>query len=302
MELNQLRAFLAAAQHENMTRAADALHVTQPALSRTIARLEQELGVQLFDREGRAIRLNEFGRAARVHAEAVLAELASMERHLHDLSGGLGGTIRVASSFPNREPDFLHEAVRSFAFEHPEVRFRILQMEPQQIRQALAEQRVDLALTVPSVQSEEVEWRSVRTEPMGVILAKTHPLAARTPLHVADLAGERFYCNNSNSDSYDLTRSFCAQAGFEPDVCYEGDSPQFIGEAISRGMGVSFIASSRFGADGGRHAWEENIVFRPIADAFCRRECGVAVHRRQYQTRAARAFRAYLLDRTAAEP
>lgn len=294
MELHQLEAFLAAAQYENMTRAADALHVTQPALSRTIARLEQELGVRLFDREGRSIRLNEFGRAARTHMEAVFAELSSMERHLRDISGELSGTIQVASSFPNREPDFLHEAVRTFAFAHPEVRFRIWQMEPQQIRQALTENRVDLALTVPGVQSEDITWRLICTEPMGVILAKDHPLAQRATLHVADLNNERFYCNNSNSDSYDLTRTFCAQAGFAPDVCYEGDSPMFIGEAISRGLGVSFIAASRFDSGGATHEWEKHIVFRPIEDSFCRRECGVAVHTRQYQTRAVRAFAEHL--------
>lgn len=290
MELSQLRAFLVAAQQEHMTRAADALHITQPALSRTIARLEQELGVQLFDREGRSIRLNEFGRAAAGHIASALAELTSMERHLRDLSGGLGGTIRVASSFPNREPDFLHDAVRTFALAHPEVRFRIWQMEPRQIRQALGERRVDLALTVPGVQSEDIAWRRVCSEPMGVILARTHPLARRGALRVADLAGERFYCNNSNSDSYDLTRSFCARAGFEPDVCYEGDSPQFIGEAISRGLGVSFIAASRFGAGGGAQPWEADIVFRPVEDAFCRRECGVAFARGVYRTQAVRAF------------
>ncbi len=156
MELSQLRAFLAAAQYENMTRAAESLHVTQPALSRTIARLEQELGVQLFDRAGRSVQLNEFGRAAREHAEAALAELGAMERHLQDLSGGLGGTIRVASSFPTREPDFLYEAVRDFAFRYPDVRLRVRQMEPQQIGPALLAREVDLALTGPSVQSEEI--------------------------------------------------------------------------------------------------------------------------------------------------
>ena len=114
MELSQLRAFLAAAQYENMTRAAESLHVTQPALSRTIARLEQELGVQ----------------------------------------------------------------------------------------------------------SDDVEWQRLRSEPMGVILSRDHPLAACPALSVGQLRGQRFYCNNSNSDSYDLTRYFCAQAGFEPDVCY----------------------------------------------------------------------------------
>ncbi len=289
MELSQLRAFLAAAQYENMTRAAESLHVTQPALSRTIARLEQELGVQLFDRAGRSVQLNEFGRAAREHAEAALAELGAMERHLQDLSGGLGGTIRVASSFPTREPDFLYEAVRDFAFRYPDVRLRVRQMEPQQIGPALLAREVDLALTGPSVQSEEIAWQRLCTEPMGIILSRGHPLAALGELSVAQLRGQRFYCNNSNSDSYDLTRYFCAQAGFEPDVCYEGDFPQFIGEAISRGLGVSFIAPGRF-AGGAEQAWETDIVFRPLTDAFCVRESGIAAARGCYRTKAVRAF------------
>ena len=212
-----------------------------------------------------------------------------MERHLQDLSGGLGGTIRVASSFPTREPDFLYDAVREFAFLHPDVHLRIRQMEPQHIGPALIAREMDLALTGPGVQSDDVEWQSLRTEPMGVILSRDHPLAACPSLSVTLLRGQRFYCNNSNSDSYDLTRFFCAQAGFEPDVCYEGDFPQFIGEAISRGLGVSFIARGRFGG-GEEQDWEENIVFRPLTDAYCVRESGIAVSRGLYRTQAVRAF------------
>ncbi len=184
MELSQLRAFLAAAQYENMTRAAESLHVTQPAL---LAR------------------------------------------------------------------------------------------------------EVDLALTGPSVQSEEIAWQRLCTEPMGIILSRGHPLAALGELSVAQLRGQRFYCNNSNSDFYDLARYFCAQAGFEPDVCYEGDFPQFISEAISRGLGVSFIAPGRF-AGGAEQAWETDIVFRPLKDAFCVRESGIAAPRGCYRTKAVRAF------------
>lgn len=299
VELNQLRAFLVVAQHEHMTRAAEALHVTQPALSRTIARLEEELGVRLFDREGKTIHLNDAGRAVQAHAGAVFAELESMERHLRDLRGSVSGLIRVASSFPSREPDWMHEAIRDFMFAHPDVRFRIRQMSPEQIRRALEDRSIDLALTVSSIQSDEIEWQRVFSEKMGVILGKSHPLSAKKTLCIRDLAGERFLCNNSNSDSYDLTRTFCALAGFEPDIYYEGDSPQLIGELISRGLGVSFIAASRFTVGQGSAPWEKEIVFRGISDDFCRRECGVAIHRRQYETRAVRVFRAFLQTRTA---
>ncbi len=296
MELNQLRAFLVAAQQEHMTRAADQMHITQPAMSRMIARLEEELGVRLFDREGKNIRLNDSGRAVQEHAIRVFTELEAMERHLSDLNGGVSGPVRVASSFPSREPDWLHDAIRSFMFAYPDVSLRIRQMNPHEIRQALEERQIDLALTVSTIESETISWTRLFSEKMGIILSKDHPLNQKTELHVSDLRGERFLCNNSNSDVYDLTRSFCALAGFEPDIYYEGDSPQFIGEAISRGLGVSFIAESRF-AGGRRQSaepWEENVVFREIEDDFCVRTCGVATNSRQYATKAVREFCEFL--------
>ncbi len=299
MELNQLRAFLEAARHEHMTRAAEAMHVTQPAMSRMIARLEEELGVRLFDREGRAIRLNEHGRAVLEHTERIFGELDAMRRHLDDLGSSVSGLVRVASSFPNREPDWLYDAIRGFLFAHPQVSFRIRQMSPQEIARALEERRVDLALTVPSVQSAQIVWTHLFSEKMGVLLPRSNPLCDRSALHVADLRGERFLCNNSNSDVYDLTRSFCAQAGFEPDIYYEGDSPQLIGEAISRGLGVSFIAQSHVPAGAAGQSWEQEIVFRPIADEFCCRVCGVAAARGQYETRAVRLFYQWLCEQAA---
>lgn len=292
MELNQLRAFLVAAQQQHMTRAADQMHITQPAMSRMVARLEDELGVRLFDREGKNIRLNDSGRAVQEHAIRIFTELEAMERHLSDLKGGITGPVRVASSFPSREPDWLHDAIRSFLFAYPDVSFRIRQMNPHEIRQALEERQIDLALTVSSIECDTIRWTQLFSEKMGIILSREHPLNQKAQLRVRDLRGERFLCNNSNSDVYDLTRSFCAMAGFEPNIYYEGDSPQFIGEAISRGLGVSFIAESRF-AGGKKETsalWEDKIVFREIADDFCVRTCGVATNARQYATKAVREF------------
>jgi DNA-binding transcriptional LysR family regulator len=298
MELNQLRAFRIAARHQHMTRAAEELHITQPAMSRMIARLEEELGAQLFDREGKTVSLNEYGRAVLEHSNRIFGEIEAMERHLRDLQGSVSGQIRIANSFPSREPDWLHDAIRSFLFEYSDVSFRIRQMSPHEIRQALDEREIDLALTVESVRSESIHWTRLFSERMGVIMAKEHPLCKKKTLHVSDLSSERFLCNNSNSDVYDLTRSFCALAGFEPYIYYEGDSPQLIGEAISRGLGVSFIASSRF-ADERRTSvasWEDNVVFHEIADQFCERTYGVAYAEQKYEPRAVQMFRSYLLE------
>ena len=97
MELNQLKCFLEVARLEHITQAADQLHITQPALSKVIARLEDDLGVKLFDREGKNIRLNEYGRVAQNYAQRIMYTIGDMEAELAEMSAGQAGNLRIGS-------------------------------------------------------------------------------------------------------------------------------------------------------------------------------------------------------------
>lgn len=299
MELNQLKCFLEVARLEHITQAAEQLHITQPALSKVIARLEDDLGVKLFDREGKNIRLNEYGRVALRYAQRIMYTIGDLQAELEELSTGQAGHLRIGSSFPAGEPNWLLERIRAFALQRPDVGVRFRQYSSARLYAALEGREIDLALSTMPIQEDGVKWRELFVEKMGVILSVHHPLAAREELSVADLSRERFYCNNANSDVQELTYVFCERAGFTPNIHFECEFPSYIGEAVSLGYGISLISergylSSLNKTD--RKPWEENITFRPLKEDYCRRVCGVACLSERYLPQAVREFYQFLVS------
>ena len=179
MELNQLKCFLEVARLEHITQAAEQLHITQPALSKVIARLEDDLGVKLFDREGKNIRLNEYGRVALRYAQRIMYTIGDLQAELEELSTGQAGHLRIGSSFPAGEPNWLLERIRAFALQRPDVGVRFRQYSSARLYAALEGREIDLALSTMPIQEDGVKWRELFVEKMGVILSVHHPLAAR---------------------------------------------------------------------------------------------------------------------------
>lgn len=298
MELNQLRCFLHVAKTEHITQAAEQLHMTQPALSKVVARLEDDLGVPLFDREGKNIRLNEYGRVAMRYAEQILYTIGDMQAELEEMSEGQAGRVRIGSAFPAGEPNWMLECTRAFALKRPDVSFRLRQYASKQLRAALEDREIDLAISTIPLQGERICWQELFVERMGIILSVYHPLASRSVLSLSDLRKERFYCNNANSDVQELTYLFCERAGFQPNVHFECEFPSFIGEAISLGHGISLISERGYLQSvrkPNRQAWEDRIVYRPLKEADCCRFCGVAYLEGRRLPRPVQAFYEYLL-------
>lgn len=300
MELQQLEYFCKVAEREHITQAAKELNITQPALSKNIARLEKELGVNLFEREGKSVQLNEYGELTRRYAEKILYILGDLRAELAEMRAGHAGNVRMGSAFPLGEPNWMLECVRSFALERPDVSFHLRQYAVDEIEKALTEREIDLAVSSVPIRGVGVCWRELFEEPLGVILSIHHPLAAaRDKLSLAELRQERFYCNNANSDVQQLTYDFCNRAGFQPNIHFECDFPSYIGEAVSLGYGISLI-SERGYLQGlkktVRQSWEDNIVYRPLSEDYCRRMCGIAYLEGRHLPQAAQAFCSHLLD------
>lgn len=299
MELNQLSCFLQAAKIEHITQAAEQLHMTQPALSKVIARLEDDLGVRLFDREGKHIRLNEYGQVALRYTEQILYTIGDMQAELEEMADGRAGSVRVGSAFPAGEPNWMLNCTRGFALERPDVSFRLRQYDSRKLRAALENREIDLAISTIPLQGERICWQELFVERMGIILSRYHPLADRPTLSLSDLRKERFYCNNANSDVQELTYVFCERAGFRPNVHFECEFASFIGEAVSLGYGISLISERGYLQSmrkPHRKAWEDNIAFRPLEEEYCRRFCGVAYLEDRRLPRAAQAFYEYLTN------
>ena len=299
MELMQLEYFIETARREHISRTAEALNLTQPALSKSISRLEEDLGVKLFNREGKNIRLNQYGKVALRYAEQIFYNIGDMRAEIEELRGGMAGALRIGSSFPAQEPNWLLGGIREFSFLNPDVSISLRQLPPEALLTALQEREIDLAVSSEPIQAQDVCWQELFSEPMGIILSRDHPLARHKTLSMDQLMNERFYCNNYSSDVSRLTRMFCRMAGFEPNIHFEGDYPTFIGQSVSLGYGISFISQRGFARDStkkAREPWEENIVYRPVREDYCRRACGLAHLKSHGEFPVLRHFRDTLLE------
>lgn len=298
MELMQLEYFIETARREHISKTAEALNITQPALSKSISRLEEDLGVKLFAREGKNIRLNAYGAVVMRYAEQILYSIGDMRAELEQLQSGMAGMLRIGSSFPAQEPNWLLQVIRDFAFQYPDVQFSLKQYPSDQLPDALRQREIDLAVSSEPIQAAEFQWEELFTEPMGIILSADHSLARKQALSMSDLVRERFYCNNANSDTLKLTKRFCELAGFEPTIHFEGDFPTFIGQAVALGYGVSVISERGFlrnAKNQQRQPWEEQIVYRPLKESYCQRTCGIAYLPLKVSSPLLGAFRAALL-------
>jgi DNA-binding transcriptional LysR family regulator len=245
----RLRQFVAVAREEHLTRAADLLGVPQPTLSRSIARLEAELGVPLFARPGRAIRLTRHGRLLLDGAERAVATLAGHLQLLSDEADPARGRVALA---------FLHtlgtEAVprmlRDFRAINPGIRFALVQGSADVLLTRLRAGKVDLCLTAPLPDEPGVVARKLDSQRIDLVVPAGHRLARRRGVRLAEAAAEDFICLKSGYGLRTITDELCRAAGFEPRIAFEGEEAATCGGLVGAGLGVSLLpATANVAAD-----------------------------------------------------
>ena len=177
MELRTLRYFLAVAREENMTEAANVLHVTQPTLSRQIADLERELGCSLFDRTNRSMLLTEDGMRLRQRAEEIVSLVEQTEADLSDNEGELAGNIRIGAG-QTRSVELLTSTFAALHREHPHVTCELFTGNADTVEERLERGLLDFALLLEPVKLDKYEWlRMPLTDRVGVAVAAGSPWA-----------------------------------------------------------------------------------------------------------------------------
>ncbi len=302
MELYQLRCFCEAAVAQNFTKAAQKLHVSQPALSKTISRLEEDLGVSLFDRRSKSVILNEYGQAVLAKAEDVFASMEDMRLSVEDIRKGSVGLIKIGSTLPSSENSWLLTCIRDFLLANPKVQIIQRQMSPEALRRAVLESEVEIALGGEFLMDPELDWTELFTRRLGLLVSESSPFADRDGVSVAELAGETFLCNTSNADMEDLTRAVCGRAGFEPHIAVSANYSNLIGELVSLGRGMSFVPEQVYQENNAApyYAWEKGIRMVPLREAYCVQRGIAAVSRGRYVPNAARLLYRKLVARASA--
>jgi DNA-binding transcriptional LysR family regulator len=290
MTLEELRWFVAVADREHVTGAAVDLHVSQPALSRALARVQAHVGVPLFDRQGRRLRLNRYGRIYREHARRALAELDTARSELEDATGDQHGVVVLA--FLHTLGSWLVPALLSgFRAERPGLSFRLMQDSAAAMRTALRGGEVDLILTSPRPDDPAIAWRALVNEPLRLAVPPAHPLAGRKRVRLTEVAGEPFVAMKAEYGLRGMTDALCRAAGFEPLVAFEGDDVGTLRGLVAAGLGVALLPAP----------YSAGVEIEPptphlrVADGGSFRTIGLGWEERRYRSPATEAFRTYVL-------
>ncbi|MFI7418524.1 LysR family transcriptional regulator [Nonomuraea sp. NPDC049684] len=238
MDLNALRQFLVVARLEHLSAAAEELRVAQPSLSRTIARLEGELGTPLFDRGGR-LRLNDAGTLFRGFVERALGELDAGTRAVAEAAGEGFGTVRLASeTFLT-----LTGPLAAYKRAHPSAEIELHWAPADDMSRRLRAQEFDLCVASQPIHADGLESAELLDEPVGLATALDHPLAGRTSVTIDELADQPFVTARKGHWQRRLLDRLFAARGRTPRIVCEGDESSAIADLISTGLGIGLVPS-----------------------------------------------------------
>ena len=285
MELRQLTYFDAVVRYRGFTRAAEHLHVAQPAISAQIRRLESELGVTLLARTTRRVQMTHAGELFWARARRVLDELAAARVDIAQLADVLAGRVRIGA-IQALGPFDLPGALAEFHTRYPGVEL-ILRSGP--LRQLLTEldaDELDLGIgPIPADLPERFTAQPLFSEELVIITAPSHPLARQPALALEKLRDEPFICLPPDSGLRAILDRATAAAGFSPRVPFESTNLQNIRELVSHGLGVAIVARSVASAPG------PPVSYHAVHPTPIHRSVGLLHHRHRHLPPAAEACR-----------
>ncbi|MNI45089.1 HTH-type transcriptional regulator GltC [compost metagenome] len=284
MELLQLKYFQTVARYEHVTRAAEELRIPQPALSKTISLLEKELGVLLFDRRGKYIYLNQYGKAFLRKVEQALAAIEDGKNELHELSGKSSGNVKLAVLAAS---NLLPELLSSFRKEYPLISFNLIQHFPGSITKP----DFDLCISSSSFKLQGTTSIPILTEEIFLAVPMEHPLAKFESIHLHQVANDDFISLRTGQSLREITDQFCKQAGFVPRVIFESDDPSTVRGLIRAGQGIAFIPAITWGGSEGT-----SMKLLHIDEPDCQRTLSISYSEERFLPQAAQVFRQFVID------
>jgi DNA-binding transcriptional LysR family regulator len=284
MELRHLIYFEAVARHEHVSRAAIELSVAQPAITKQLKDLENELqGGKLFERVGRRLRLTETGRVLLAHARTVIAQVDALRAEMRERGGFSTGRVGIGAP-PSIGERLLPHILRRFHRDYPHVELHVVEGDTGMLLSQLDTGNIDMAVvTLPLVQ-RGLNITPLFSEELVVVLPPEHALVRHTVISIADLANERFLIHSPAGFVREATAQACRQAGFMPQVVLDSGSIELVLRLVAAGLGVAIIPPIAL-------TGAEPLAVRPLADPPIRRTMGLATREGRSLTPAAARMR-----------
>lgn len=278
----RLQQFVAVARAEHMTRAAHEAGVPQSTLSRSIARLEADLGIALFVRAGRSVALTREGRILLRHAEQALGELAAGVREVRGETSELHGRVGFAF-LATLGIAVVPRLLRDFRVEHPGIRFELMQGAHRYLLDQLRSGAADLALTAPVPDEPGLAGVPLQEEEIRLVVPIGHPLAARGGIALREITHERFVGFLPGNGLRRTVEAWCREAGFVPRLAFESADVETLRGLVGAGLGVALLPVAH-------HPHGHGIVEIPVTQPRTTRTIGLVWVRDRELTPPARAL------------
>lgn len=287
MEINQLRYFCCAAELGSFSKAAANLYITQPALSKSIAKLEAELGAPLFERNGIHINLTHSGRTFLPYCYNILNSVESSLTAVKENIGQKKGHITIAIS-----PEiYIKHLVFRFLSDNPAVSFSSHLMSPEEMKDALESGQIDFAISSHKITGSNITWEKLYSGGLTAVLNRNDPLLKKRTIAMKELSDHYFCMGHLRTDLQSSIFELCNEAGFEPKIRYLGYDPDMAGMLLE--LENSVIISSKM-IDMGVSSYDISPKVSPtvsIRNTENRSVVGIAQRNQHYLSEAAVLFK-----------
>lgn len=283
MDVRDLEVFLAVAKHLNFTRAGGEVHLSQPSVSVRIRRLEEELGVKLFEHTGKKVLLTEAARLLEPYARRVVTALADARQAIEEFQGLERGSLRLgASTTPGMY--LVPRIIAAFKRQHPKINLHLSIKNTRQVEEDIIKDEFDLGFVGGHLISDEVEAVPWLTDELVLVVPPHHPLARSRRIKLNDLAKERFIFREQGSATRAVVENNLGALHLEAAV--ELSNPEAVKQALMAGLGIAFL--SKFAVEPELKA--KTLVALKVKDLNITRQLKIVYRKGKHLSRAATAF------------
>lgn len=280
MDLVKLRYFYETAKVQNMSHAAKELLISQPALSKAIAQLEEELEMDLFYRNGKRITLNSNGEFLFKRAERIFAEILNLERGLREFREQGNGELSIVTTLPYTFTNILNEFLNFY----PSIKYKQVPLSKDNLEQFIEYGKFDLCITTEKLNHPNVEWLPLFNEEIFLTVPSTYPEAELESVHLSELRSLPFIGLTAEYRFRQLTDNFCRENSYTPEYQVEVEEATTILQLVKNGRGAAFTPETSMSM------YDDKIRHIRIENGEFTRTIGLLKHKYTYTTAISKAF------------
>lgn len=285
MELRDLEVFLALVNHLNFTHAAQEIHLSQSSVSVRIRRLQEEVGVKLFEQVGKKILLTEAGRLFETHSRRVIAAQSDMQQAMEAYRGLEQGSLRIAAS-TTPGMYLVPRIIAEFKRQHPKIAIRLSIKNTRQVEEDIVKNEFDIGFVGGHLISDEIEAFAWLRDELVLVLSPGHPLARMKHIKPSDLENEIFINREPGSATRALIEKHFPMPNRAVSTAMELDNPESVKQAVMSGLGVAFVSYSAIKTE----LKAKRLVARRIQGVHIDRELRIIYRKGKHLSRAAGAL------------